>query len=116
MATPGDFWVEVIGVLAACSTTLSFLPQALRIWRNGSARDVSLIMYLMMFAGQILWLTYGLAIGSASLILANVSALVLVGSVLFLKLRDRAAAARARQVPLRPGAAPSPVSAAPPHR
>lgn len=40
MASPGDFWVEVIGILAACLTTLSFLPQALRIWRNGSARDV----------------------------------------------------------------------------
>lgn len=115
MATPGDFWVEAIGVLAACTTTLSFLPQALRIWRNGSARDVSLIMYLMMFAGQILWLTYGLVIGSASLILANVSALVLVGSVLLLKLRDHTAAARAGQAPLQPGVAPPPASAASPH-
>jgi MtN3 and saliva related transmembrane protein len=90
MGTPGDFWAEAIGVFAACLTTLSFLPQALRIWRNGSARDVSLVMYLMMFAGQVMWLTYGVVIGSASL---NVSALMLVGSVLFLKLRDRAAGA-----------------------
>lgn len=89
MASPGDFWVEAIGVTAACLTTLSFLPQALRIWRHGSARDVSLTMYLMMFAGQILWLAYGVVIGSASLILANISALMLVGSVLLLKLRDR---------------------------
>jgi len=91
MASPGDFWVEAIGVTAACLTTLSFLPQALRIWRHGSARDVSLTMYLMMFAGQILWLAYGVVIGSASLILANISALMLVGSVLLLKLRDRKA-------------------------
>ena len=94
MGTPGDFWVETIGVVAACLTTLSFLPQALRIWRNGSARDVSLVMYLMMFAGQVMWLTYGVVIGSASLIFSNVSALMLVGSVLFLKLRDRAAPVR----------------------
>lgn len=94
MGTPGDFWVETIGVVAACLTTLSFLPQALRIWRNGSARDVSLVMYLMMFAGQVMWLIYGVVIGSASLIFSNISALMLVGSVLFLKLRDRAAILR----------------------
>ena len=93
MGTPGDFWVETIGVVAACLTTLSFLPQALRIWRNGSARDVSLVMYFMMFAGQVMWLTYGVVIGSASLIFSNVSALMLVGSVLVLKLRDRAGSA-----------------------
>ena len=96
MGNPGDFWVGTIGVVAACLTTLSFLPQALRIWRLGSARDVSLTMYLMMFAGQVMWLTYGAVIGSASLIFSNVSALVLVGSVLLLKLRDvRVAAVKA---------------------
>lgn len=90
MANPGDLWVEAIGVIAACLTTLSFLPQALRIWRSGSARDVSLTMYLMMFTGQVMWLTYGAVIGSASLIFSNISALMLVGSVLLLKLRDGA--------------------------
>lgn len=90
MASPGQFWVEVIGIAAAILTTTSFVPQALRIWRNRSARDVSLTMYLMMFVGQILWLGYGLVIGSVSLVLANATALMLVGSVLLLKLRDRA--------------------------
>lgn len=88
MANPGEIWVEAIGIFAACLTTLSFLPQALRIWRLKSARDVSLTMYLMMFAGQVMWLTYGAVIGSVSLIFSNVSALMLVGSVLFLKFRD----------------------------
>jgi len=89
VAIPGQFWVEVIGIAAALLTTTSFLPQALRIWRSRSARDVSLTMYLMMFAGQILWLAYGLVIGSVSLVLANAAGLMLVGSVLLLKLRDR---------------------------
>ncbi len=86
MGTPGDFpGVEAIGGPCCLPTTLSFLPQALRIWRNGSTRDVSLAMYLMMFAGQVMWLTYGVVIGSASLIFSNVSALLLVGSVLVLQ-------------------------------
>jgi MtN3 and saliva related transmembrane protein len=82
------FWIEALGLLAACLTTSSFLPQALRIWRTRSARDVSLAMYLMMSAGNALWLTYGVLIGSVSMIFANATCLLMVLSVLALKVRD----------------------------
>ena len=94
MAKPGDLCVVGLGVVCVCLPSLRFLPHALGFWGMGSAGYVSLTIYLMMFAGQTLWLTYGVVIGSASLILANVSALLLVGSVLLLKLRDRAAAVK----------------------
>lgn len=88
----------MIGFIAACLTTSSFLPQALKIWRSRSARDVSLVMYLMMAMGSALWLAYGLLIGSAALIAANSTALALVTCILALKLRelvtDRAAQLR----------------------
>lgn len=79
---------EAVGLIAAVLTTASFLPQAIRIWRIGSARDVSLAMYVMMTTGTALWLTYGLMIGSLSLIAANAVSLFMVGSVLALKLHD----------------------------
>jgi MtN3 and saliva related transmembrane protein len=82
------FWIEALGLFAACLTTSSFLPQALRIWRTRSARDVSLAMYLMMSAGNALWLTYGILIGSISMIFANATCLLMVLSVLGLKIRD----------------------------
>ena len=82
------FWFEAVGLIAACLTTSSFLPQALRIWRTRSARDVSLAMYLMMTAGNTLWLTYGVLIGSISMIFANATCLLMVVSVLVLKIRD----------------------------
>jgi MtN3 and saliva related transmembrane protein len=83
-----NYWFEAIGLIAACLTTSSFLPQAIRIWRTRSARDVSLAMYLMMTAGNTLWLTYGLLIGSVSMIFANATCLLMVLSVLALKIRD----------------------------
>jgi MtN3 and saliva related transmembrane protein len=83
-----DFWIEALGLFAACLTTSSFLPQAIRIWRTRSARDVSLVMYLMMAAGNFLWLTYGILIGSISMMFANASCLLMVASVLALKVRD----------------------------
>lgn len=82
------FWIEALGLLAACLTTSSFLPQAIRIWRTRSARDVSLVMYVMMCAGNSLWLTYGILIGSVSMIFANATCLLMVVSVLGLKIRD----------------------------
>jgi MtN3 and saliva related transmembrane protein len=83
-----NFWFEAVGLIAACLTTSSFLPQALRIWRTRSARDVSLAMYVMMTAGNALWLFYGALIGSVSLMVANFTCLLMVVSVLALKIRD----------------------------
>ena len=81
-------WFEAVGLAAACLTTFSFLPQAIRIWRTRSARDVSLVMYVMMTTGCCLWLIYGLLIQSVSLIFSNGVGVLMVGSVLALKLRD----------------------------
>jgi MtN3 and saliva related transmembrane protein len=81
-------WIEALGLVAACLTTSSFLPQAIRIWRTRSARDVSLAMYVMMAAGNSLWLAYGVLIGSVSMIFANATCLLMVVSVLALKVRD----------------------------
>lgn len=82
------FLIEILGFVAAILTTLSFLPQALRIRRQRSAADVSLVMYLMMLTGQALWLIYGVLFDSPSLIAANVVGISLVGWVLVMKLGD----------------------------
>jgi len=84
---PGSLLLETLGFIAAILTTLSFLPQALRIRRLGSADDVSLTMYVMMVTGQSLWLVYGIVISSPSMIGANVVAMSLVAWVLSMKLR-----------------------------
>lgn len=84
---PGSLAIEALGFIAAILTTLSFLPQALRIRRLRSADDVSLTMYLMMVTGQGLWLVYGIVIASPSMIGANVVAMSLVVWVLAMKLR-----------------------------
>jgi len=86
--TEHNYWFEAIGLVGACLTTFSFLPQAFRIWRSRSARDVSLVMYVMMTTGTVMWLIYGLLLGSPSLIFSNGAGVLLVGSVLALKLQD----------------------------
>ena len=68
---PGTILLEIFGFVAAILTTLSFLPQALRIRRQRSAADVSLAMYLMMVIGQALWLIYGFVLGPLTAIVTT---------------------------------------------
>ena len=80
---------DVIGGVAAVLTTIAFLPQVLKSWRSGSTRDVSLVMFVILNTGIVLWLLYGLILESRPLIFVNTVTLVLTGTILVLKLRGR---------------------------
>lgn len=79
--------VESTGLLAGFLTTLAYVPQVLKVWRSRTARDISLIMFLLMNIGIALWLIYGLLIGSPGLIAANLVTLGLTAAVLAAKLK-----------------------------
>jgi MtN3 and saliva related transmembrane protein len=79
--------LTLLGLAAACCTTLAFVPQALKAWRSRSTADISLGMFLIMCVGIVLWLVYGGLRGDLPLIIANVVTLVLAGLILLLKLR-----------------------------
>jgi MtN3 and saliva related transmembrane protein len=79
--------VNLIGTLAAICTTISFVPQLVRVWRLRSAREISLMMFLVFSIGVFLWLVYGVYIGSGPVILANAVTLALSLAILALKLR-----------------------------
>lgn len=78
---------SAIGFIAAILTTISFLPQVVKVWQTRSARDVSLGMYLLFTVGVLLWLIYGLLLQSWPIILSNLITLLLAGLVLAMKLR-----------------------------
>ena len=76
-----------IGSIAAVCTTISFLPQLIRVWQRKSARDISLSMFLLFSFGVACWLVYGVGIQSAPIIAANAVTLALALAILTLKLR-----------------------------
>ena len=76
-----------IGFIAAILTTVSFVPQVLKVWRSRSAKDISLGMYSLFTLGIAAWLLYGVLIDSWPVILANLATLILAGSVLVMKLK-----------------------------
>ena len=79
--------VEVVGFGAAALTTVAFVPQAILTWKQRRAEGVSLGMYVVFVLGVACWLAYGILIGSAPIIVANVITLVLSGFILAMKLR-----------------------------
>jgi MtN3 and saliva related transmembrane protein len=84
---PSRAAMEWVGSAAAVCTTVSFVPQLLRVWRRKSASDISLVMFLLFNLGLFLWLLYGIGIGAPSIIAANTVTLALALAILALKLR-----------------------------
>tara|TARA_B100001063_G_scaffold201659_1_gene195152 strand:+ start:351 stop:653 length:303 start_codon:yes stop_codon:yes gene_type:complete len=82
-----DFEIEIIGLIAACFTTGSFLPQVYKIWKYKRSDGVSLSMYLFMITGVILWIIYGLFIGSISVTIANFIAAIFQSIIIYYKLK-----------------------------
>ncbi len=78
--------IETIGLLAGTLTTISFMPQLVRIWKRRSAADISYLALGSFIAGIALWLWYGMLIHSISVILANGLSLLLNISILALKI------------------------------
>jgi MtN3 and saliva related transmembrane protein len=80
-------FIDVVGTAGAVLTTLCWLPQAVRIVRTRDTHAISLPATAAFAAGIFCWLVYGVAIGDAPLIAANVITLALTLTILGLKLR-----------------------------
>ena len=78
---------SVIGLLAGICTTGSLLPQVYKTLKSKNARDISLLMYVLLSAGIFLWFVYGILLNEMPIMLANGVSLILTMSVLFLKIR-----------------------------
>jgi MtN3 and saliva related transmembrane protein len=76
-----------IGLVAGFLTTVAFVPQALKVWRQKSARDLSLPTFATFTAGVALWLVYGIVRNEAPIIVWNAVTLALASTILVLKLR-----------------------------
>lgn len=78
-------YIDLLGLVAAVVTTACFLPQALQVIRTRDTRSLSLLMYAMFVVGILLWLAYGILLGSLPIILANIFTLVQAVIILYYK-------------------------------
>jgi MtN3 and saliva related transmembrane protein len=63
--------IKSVGYLAGTGTTLSFLPQMIRVVRTGSVSDLSIYMFLIHSSGVSLWIVYGIFMKDSIILLFN---------------------------------------------
>lgn len=78
-----------MGLLAACLTTFSFLPQAIKVIKTKDTKGISLAMYSMFVIGVFCWIIYGIQVKDAPLIGANFVTFIFAGIVLIFKIRSK---------------------------
>ncbi len=82
-------YIDLLGYIAACLTTFSFIPQALKTIRTKDVSGISLTMYGCFTAGVALWLVYGFMLGAWPIVIANIITLSLALSIFWMKLKYR---------------------------
>ena len=96
--------IEILGATAGFCTTFAFVPQLIKIHRQGG-RDLSYGMLAFYLVGVLLWLAYGVFLRSPSVILTNTATSFLIVVAILLKAwkerGPRAAALAPEQLPER---------------
>jgi len=77
-------WSALIGTAATACSALSFLPQVLKVRRQGG-RDLSPGMLALLLAGACLWFAYGVLNQARAVIIANIAVIILVSAVAIMK-------------------------------
>ncbi len=78
---------EILGFAAGAVTAFTFLPQVLKTWKEKSAKDVSLNMFLIAFINEIMWLVYGVMIHNWVIIVTNIVMLLMSSIMIALKMK-----------------------------
>src|SRR6478609_1897318 len=58
------WWLTTLGLVAGLCTSLSFVPQVLKAWREGDTEAISKRMYVASLIAYGLWIVHGLMITS----------------------------------------------------
>ncbi len=79
--------VNGVGTAAGLCSMSSFVPQLIKIAREKRAAGVSLRTYVVNVTGFVLWIVYGLLLGSWPVAASNAVNLLLAGAILILRWR-----------------------------
>lgn len=82
-----DAVVNAIGTAAGLCSMASFTPQLVKIAREKHAAGVSLRTYVVNVVGFVLWISYGVLLGSWPVAVSNAVNLLLAGAILVLRWR-----------------------------
>lgn len=81
--------IQIMTVVAGIAMSFGYYPQAYKIWKLKSAKEISLLNYLITSIGTPIWLYYGISIKDPVLIVSFTISVVGTWLVLLLTIRYR---------------------------
>lgn len=73
--------VELLGTSAGAITTLTFLPQVIKTWKEKSARDISLLMFVIAAVNEVMWISWAALLKPINVTIIWTNAILLVMSL-----------------------------------
>jgi MtN3 and saliva related transmembrane protein len=80
----------VFGIIASILSSVSFVPQVIKVYRERSANDISTLTFLAITIASCLWIAHGVTIADWPLIITNVIVAALSSAMLLAKRLFRA--------------------------
>jgi len=72
-----DSLIIVVGTVAGFCTTFAFVPQLIKIWKQGG-RDLSYGMLALYLIGAILWFIYGVLLRAQAVVVTNFATAIVI--------------------------------------
>lgn len=74
--------LSVLAIIFGTVGGIANFPQAYRIFKRKSAKDISILTYSLLFVGAVVWILYGFEINNTAVILTNTLGAVNIGLVI----------------------------------
>lgn len=82
-----DSQPEIVGLVAGIFTSISLLPQLIKLVKHKKAEDISLFYLAILFAGLAMWIWYGVLRDDLPIMITNGFSLVINAIVIVLGIR-----------------------------
>lgn len=81
-------FTDILGYTAGIVTAFTFLPQVIKTWKEKSAKNVSLTMFIIAIVNEAMWITYGVLLNPMSwvIILTNLALMIMAIIIIYFKL------------------------------
>ena len=80
--------LTILGFFAAILTSISFVPQAFKVYKTNNTSSISLEMFILFTFGVVCWLIYGFLRNDMAITVANFFTLLMSGFILSKKIHN----------------------------
>ncbi|MDD5253917.1 MAG: SemiSWEET family transporter [Candidatus Nanoarchaeia archaeon] len=73
--------IALLATIFGVASGFANIPQAIKIFKRKSAKDISIMTYSIVFIGAVIWTLYGIEINNYPVLISNAFGIITVGAV-----------------------------------